>query len=211
MTQNAVAENPPTLRERKKVETWNAIHAAAANLALHREIADVTVEAIAREAGVAERTFFNYFLTKADAILGVRAPAHPTLPEDFLDGDGLLQRTAELLLAVTRSGYAEGQAERRSQLFARHPQLLLRRREVSLESEELVQQALAAAMAEHPEWSTGLHGHGVEETARMLTTTAGVPLRYSLMSRGGMPGDPLDQNSLEDMIGLFQDLYRKLT
>jgi hypothetical protein len=45
----------------------------------------------------------------------------------------------------------------------------------------------------------------------MLTTTAGVPLRYSLMSQGGMPGGLLDQESLDDMIGLLQDLYRKLS
>lgn len=205
-----VSDSQTSLRERKKAKTWLAIHDAAAELALSHDAKCVTVQSIANRAGVAPRTFFNYFPSKEDAILGVGTPSSPKLPEGFLEGDGLLQRTTELLLAVTRSAYAEGHAERRSRLFALYPHLLLRRRELSLQSEDLVQQALAVAMAEHPEWSKGLHGHGVEDTARMLTATAGVPLRYAVMSQGGMPGSPVDQQSLDDMLGLFQDLYRKL-
>lgn len=200
----------PSLRERKKLETWNLIHDAAAEMALDEDAPCMTVEAIASEAGVSQRTFFNYFATKEDAILGVRTPQPPELPEGFLDGEDLLQRTTELLLAVSRSGYAEGDAERRGRLFARYPNLLVRRRELSLQCEDLVQQGLATAMASHPEWSKGLHGHGVEDTARMLTTAAGTPLRYALMAQGPLPQGQLDHESVVDAIELFQDLYRRL-
>ncbi len=210
MTDTPVAEHPPSLRERKKTETWHAIHDAAADLALDEGVQCVTVEAIASEAGVSQRTFFNYFPSKEDAILGVRALQAPELPEGFLDGEDLLRRTTELLLTVSRSGYAEGDAERRGQLFAKYPNLLLRRRELSLQCEDLVQQALAAVMAEHPEWSKGLHGHGVEDAARMLTTAAGTPLRYALMAQGPLPKGQLDDETVLDAIELFQDLYRRL-
>ncbi|WP_168199710.1 helix-turn-helix domain-containing protein [Citricoccus sp. SGAir0253] len=200
-----------SLRERKKLETWALIHDAAAELALDEDTTCVTVEAIASEAGVSQRTFFNYFPTKEDAILGVRAPAAPELPEGFLDGGDLLRRTTELLLDVSRSGYADRDVERRGRLFAKYPNLLVRRRELSLQCEDLVQQALAEAMAVHPEWSRGLHGHGVEDTARMLTTAAGVPLRYAVMAQGPLPSGQLEPETVRDAIELFQDLYGKLS
>ncbi|GAA4768883.1 TetR/AcrR family transcriptional regulator [Citricoccus nitrophenolicus] len=204
---------PPTdstsLRERKKTETWHAIHDAAAELALDDDTKHVTVEAIASEAGISQRTFFNYFPTKEDAILGVRTPTVPELPEDFLATDGLIQRTTELLLAVGRSTYAEGDADRRSRLFEKFPHLLLRRREMMIVGEDLVYQAIATAMADHPEWSEGLAGHSVESVSRMLTMAAGVPLRYLIVS-GGMPGARLETDSLTTALDLYQDLYRKL-
>ena len=200
-----------SLRERKKLETWNVIHDAAADLALDEDIKCVTVEAIASEAGVSQRTFFNYFPTKEDAILGVRDPQAPELPEDFLDGGDLLRRTTELMLGVSRSAYAEGDAERRARLFAAFPHLLLRRRELALQCEDLVQHALATAMAEHPAWSEGLNGHGVEDIARMLTIAASAPLRYALTALGPLPTGQLEPEAVVDAIELFQDLYRKLS
>ncbi len=203
-------ENAPSLRERKKAETWQAIHEAAANLALDEDTRHVTVEAIASEAGISPRTFFNYFASKEDAILGVRAPRLSELPVNFLDADGLLQRTTELLLVVGRSAYSEGKAELRARLFEKYPHLLLRRRELTLQGEDLVHQALAAAMPGHPDWSGGLSGHGVEDAARMLTLAAGVPLRYTLMVPGGVTDGELNQHILDDALDLYQDLYRKL-
>ncbi|GAA1682699.1 hypothetical protein GCM10010977_30490 [Citricoccus zhacaiensis] len=208
---------PPTdspastsLRERKKTETWHAIHDAAAELALDDDTKHVTVEAIASEAGISQRTFFNYFPTKEDAILGVMPPSAPELPEDFLDEEGLIHRTTELLLTVGRSTYAEGDADRRSRLFEKFPHLLLRRREMMMQGEDLVYQMIATAMADHPAWSGGLNGHSVEQTARMLTMAAGVPLRYLIVTRGAA-GGYLAQSSVDDALDLYQDLYRKLS
>lgn len=207
---------PPTdtpvstsLRERKKTETWHAIHDAAAELALDEDTKHVTVEAIASEAGISQRTFFNYFPAKEDAILGVKTPTIRELPGDFLDGEGLLPRTAELLLEVGRSTYSQGDKERRARLFEKFPHLLLRRREMMLEGEDLVYRALLERMVDHPDWSGGLNGHSVEETARMLTMAAGVPLRYLIVT--GQAGASVDQPAVNDSISLFQDLYRKLS
>jgi AcrR family transcriptional regulator len=58
------------LRERKKAETRDALASAALRLADQLGPDRVTVDEIAAAAGVSARTFFNYFGTKEDAIVG---------------------------------------------------------------------------------------------------------------------------------------------
>lgn len=57
------------LRERKKRETRFALSQAAIRLALEHGWDNVTVEDIAVAANVSERTFSNYFATKAEAVV----------------------------------------------------------------------------------------------------------------------------------------------
>ncbi|NOV96787.1 TetR family transcriptional regulator [Isoptericola halotolerans] len=71
----------PGLRERKKQERADAIVDAAQSLVLDRGLDAVTVEEIADVAGISARTFFNYFDTKDDAVLGQTALR---LGEDFV-------------------------------------------------------------------------------------------------------------------------------
>ncbi|WP_108666564.1 TetR/AcrR family transcriptional regulator [Euzebya rosea] len=59
-----------TLRERKKRETRTAIIVAALELCEQRGVEDVTVADIAEAANISRRTFFNYFGTREEAILG---------------------------------------------------------------------------------------------------------------------------------------------
>jgi AcrR family transcriptional regulator len=57
------------LRERKKRETRLALSHATIRLALEHGFDNVSVEDIAAAANVSERTFRNYFTSKADAIV----------------------------------------------------------------------------------------------------------------------------------------------
>jgi AcrR family transcriptional regulator len=61
---------PPGRRDRKKAETREALRWAALQLALEHGYEQLTVEAITEAADVSLRTFFNYFSSKDDALLG---------------------------------------------------------------------------------------------------------------------------------------------
>lgn len=63
------------LRERKKLQTREALHRAAIRLYVERGPEAVTVNDICEAVGVSRRTFFNYFESKDDAALD-RDDAH---------------------------------------------------------------------------------------------------------------------------------------
>jgi AcrR family transcriptional regulator len=65
------------LRERKRLATRRAIQLAVLGLVRDRGLENVTVDEISRVADVSPRTFFNYFTSKEEAIIGEA----PTLPD----------------------------------------------------------------------------------------------------------------------------------
>lgn len=74
MCDSDAVTDPPTLRERKKRATREALQAAALRLALERGPDNVRVEEIAQAAGVSTRTYNNYFPSREQAIVaGVAA------------------------------------------------------------------------------------------------------------------------------------------
>lgn len=60
-----------TGRVRRKAETARALIQAARRLTIEHGLNGFTIEALAAEAGVSRRTFFNYFASKENAVLGV--------------------------------------------------------------------------------------------------------------------------------------------
>ena len=205
------ADPPPTLRARKKAETWSAIHEAAAALAVQHGVEGTTVEAVAAAAGVSPRTFFNYFPAKEDAVLGMRAPSlDPELLDGFALEHDLLGQVSRLLLAVSRSAYAGRDAERRRRLLQDHPSLGRRRHELMLEAEALVRHTLAELLARDPAWSAGIGEHRVDEVARMLVLLGGVPLRFAITAEGYSPAHGLPTEDHESALTLLHRLQEKL-
>jgi AcrR family transcriptional regulator len=66
------------LRERKRLATRRAIQFAVLELVAERGLENVTVDEVSRVADVSPRTFFNYFASKEEALIG----ESPSLPQD---------------------------------------------------------------------------------------------------------------------------------
>ncbi|MGO4491796.1 TetR/AcrR family transcriptional regulator [Arthrobacter sp. 2YAF22_2] len=75
------------LRSRKRAATRAAITAVARALTAERGLNGYTVEEVCERADISRRTFFNYFPTKEDAILGHADDEVPAdVLEDFICG-----------------------------------------------------------------------------------------------------------------------------
>jgi AcrR family transcriptional regulator len=91
-----------SLREQKKQQTRRAIHDAACRLVMERGLPHVTVADICAEATVSERTFFNYYPSKAAAALGLPDTVLAAHDEErFLAAHGPLVDDVCVLVADT--------------------------------------------------------------------------------------------------------------
>ncbi|MFK4805229.1 MULTISPECIES: TetR/AcrR family transcriptional regulator [unclassified Microbacterium] len=66
-----VTDSADGLRERRRAETTRTLIRAARRFTAEHGLAGFTVEDLCAEADVSRRTFFNYFASKDDAVLGV--------------------------------------------------------------------------------------------------------------------------------------------
>lgn len=80
---NDSAEIEGSLRERKRAATRAAITRVARKLTAERGLNGYTVEEVCELADISRRTFFNYFPTKEDAILG---HVDDEIPQDVIEG-----------------------------------------------------------------------------------------------------------------------------
>lgn len=151
-----LADKPCSLREQKKQQTRQAIHDAAYRLVMERGLPHVTVADICSGATVSERTFFNYFPSKAAAALGLPESALAAEHEQrFLDGQGGLVEDVCELVAATAARHKDD-LPRQRELIRLEPDLLgalhqwtaaLRRRIVELAEQRTTPERARLAVA----------------------------------------------------------------
>lgn len=169
------------LRARKQRETREAIHRAAVGQALADGPDSVTVADISAEANISTRTFFNYFPSKEDAMLGF----HEGLPTDdelaqfaSASSNDLLREVIELMRTVFSSatGDSELKAQRRA-LINEHPQLMQRQ----LSRVYSVELRIAVVVADRMRTSSRYSSlRNIDTAARMLVMLSTNVIRFTL-------------------------------
>ncbi|MCW4385159.1 TetR/AcrR family transcriptional regulator [Salinibacterium sp. SYSU T00001] len=200
----------PGLRERKRRATRLAIQRAAVELVLEEGLG-VTVEEISRRAEVSPRTFFNYFPTKEDALLG----SMPPLPlgeerERFVsagpDAD-IVDGLTEMLAALPDEDVGETEVYLlRRRMIAAHPELAARRLLTtrSMESQllEIVEERLV-----NDSRVVGADAATAPMRARLIAFTAFAVLRSAWMSwvdrEGAVPIGGCIRDSFAEARSLF--------
>jgi AcrR family transcriptional regulator len=141
------------LRERKKLATRLALHQAALELVAERGLDAVSVDDIAARADVSPRTFFNYYPSKDDAILGLDPAAAHRLAEAFALRPAR-ETPMQALHAVLLDRATEMAEESelwplRIQVIESHPVLLARLMAGFAESERELSAAIAQRTSTH--------------------------------------------------------------
>jgi AcrR family transcriptional regulator len=163
------------LRERKKLATRLALHEAALQLVAERGLEHVSVDDIASRADVSPRTFFNYFPTKDDAVLGLDPLASERMVEEFL-ARPRAESPVQALRAVARTQAAEMAEETelwplRLRVIDAHPALLGRLAASFGEAERVLADAIAARSGTRV---------GADAYPTLLAGVAGVAMRTAL-------------------------------
>lgn len=158
------------LRARKKRETRARLIAAAMDLAAERDVDDVTVADIAARADVSRRTFFNYFSSKEQALVG-SSPERAGQLADLVAARPADEDAWNALRAALADLYAtDDQRTDRSwvsrvRLARAHPSLVGELREYFAHLEGVLAAEVARRMGDRPD---GLHPHLV--VALAMTT-----------------------------------------
>jgi AcrR family transcriptional regulator len=177
MTIELLGEQLPGRRERKKLATRQALQDVALRLVAERGLDHVTVEDISEAADVATRTFFNYFSSKEEALLGngpEKEAAVHRLVVDRPAAESPLEAVCQVLRTMTlRLAERREELLLRQQVIERHPGLLARQLGVYAS----VERALAAAVAQR------LRGNPAETLyARVVAATAVAAARSAVSS-----------------------------
>lgn len=173
----------PGLRDRKREQTRARLESAAVRLVLSDGLEHATIDSISADAGVSSRTFFNYFDTKEDSVLGIRdIELTPEKTREHVarhDGGDVVPIVIALLFEIM-SPTIEGAGlhESRREILRRHPHLLGRQ---VAQMSRMVDQLLIAVMTvlEHDDGASSSRPAD-RATAEMLLTLCGGAVRTAV-------------------------------
>lgn len=208
-----------SLRSKKARLTRNALHEAAITRVLEDGLASATVATIAADAGVSTRTFFNYFETKEDAIVGLGADVgvDEGLAFDYVHSPAGLDTLAEDTARFVREALLVGSVDpklpaRRRRLFALYPELVSKSFDRAEELEEIVTGHVLDRLRHlGQEFSSE---DSAWRSARMLTQLCRVPLNHAGQVIKAVPEAVEDkggtQTIFEDSLNLFRKVLDRL-
>jgi AcrR family transcriptional regulator len=150
MTDPAVDETPG-LRERKRLATRRAIQLAAITVVRDRGLDATTVDEIAKIADVSPRTFFNYFSSKEEAIVGDGPELPPIEAQNAFvaDRSPILHAMADLFSAsATPALHDQEMVLLRRTLMKSNPELGAKRWATIHRFEEEVTEVVARRLAD---------------------------------------------------------------
>ena len=139
------------LRERKRLATRRAIQLAALELVAEHGLGGVTIDEISRVADISPRTFFNYFPSKEEAVLGdpPKRPSDAASAEFVGGGSGdLFADLTDLLVgAWSETSIDREVATIRQRVVKRYPELFALRLFTMRAFETEVAEIVAARLA----------------------------------------------------------------
>lgn len=185
------------LRERKKHATRRALHDAALRLTLERGLEQVTVEEISAAADVSVRTFFNYFPTKEQAIIGDLIKVdEEAVTAAVLAARSLPDGLRDVALGIAADiGPQREQVLMRWQLMERYPALLPLMFARFIEFETVLARAIATRTGNRPD----------DAYPQLMAAIASTALRVSVRRwTAGQCGHPLDYH-VNEVFGLLGD------
>lgn len=195
-------------RARHRQQVLVDLHEAAVVLVEQVGFSDATIDLIADRAGVSRRTFFNYYASKEDAVLGATPPTvSDQALSEFADDRHADQftRTVRLIVAIVRSTFVAGTViEERRGLIDRYPQLRERMAQHVATAETLTETALGEQLAGSDSQPRSA------ESSRALLMLAGTVLRYAYAT------DPhafesADSTAVETAISVFRNALREIS
>jgi AcrR family transcriptional regulator len=183
----------PGLRERKRLATRRAIQIAVLDLVGERGLERVTVDEISRAADISPRTFFNYFASKEDAILGDA----PELPDgEILDrfvadsSRSIIDGLASVLIdAAERSVHDLELVQRRQEILQQYPQMFAKRMATMRRFEDEVG-ALVVRRLLHDDPTLSESSAVVRDKARLITLVAFSAMRHAWTCWAGKDAAP---------------------
>lgn len=192
------------LRERKKQATRLRLEREALRLVLAHGRDNVTVEDIAAAAEVSPRTFFNYFATKDDALVGEGIPwAEPAARDRFAAGGptgDLLEDVKIMLMGVIGDDPEEirghiARSRQRKGLLEREPQLTPRVMAHFASLEREITEAVATRLGEDTDALR-------TQLAAMVAATA---MRFTMRRLGGR-----EEEAPEYLPRLFDETFAEM-
>lgn len=198
------------LRDRKRIETRERLERCAVTLVMRDGIENATVDAISELADVSPRTFFNYFDSKEDAILGLRdiEITDAAIAEHIASHPASDPVESIVRLIVTMLGTSIAEREVRAtrlELVLRHPQLMGRQFAQMTRMAERLGSAVTAIL-ERDDRFAGSDA----PTAELMLAICGGAVRVSVMELAAAHSEPDTEQLQQRAIALVREVVQKL-